>query len=207
METVSVMLDGIMLHLTEMVSEHVRSYIRSGYYEWHERQVLGPLLRPDDIVLELGTGLGFLALWCGKRCERVVTVESNPKLYETIRDTLCRNHDKPRFLPIAVSRSGGPIQVVETPDFWGCSTKYGGSQPSVRFCDLLVIVQPTVLVMDIEGGEEDLAGSRLTPEIRAVVIEYHGGAELSVQEWMTTEGFEQTNASENVLLFKRVPGG
>lgn len=197
------MVEGIEVALSPLVSEEVRTWLRKGHYEWHERQVLREVLRPEDVVLELGTGLGFLASWCAKRCRRVVTMEANLDLLLLIVDTFRRNEVDPLLLPLGVSRSGGRQIVQKEPDFWATSTRSGGDQPSLAFEVVLGMCEFTGLVMDIEGGERELVGTKLPESLEWAVIEYHRDTLAEVSAWMSVEGFQPSGGSENVRLFQR----
>lgn len=197
-------LDGVTLPMNDLVSEVIRDHIRAGTYEKHERVILDKLLRKDDIVLELGTGLGFLAVWCSQRCLHVVTIEANAKLVPLIHLTFSVNGAWPTLLPLGVSRDGGLQALDESPDFWASSTRPGGDRPSVSFDALLKLSRPTLLLMDIEGAEVELAGTELPKGLRAAVIETHGPeATRTVVTWMIREGFEPIVSSANVVGFVR----
>jgi len=57
-----------------------------------EARVLQSLaLRPDDLVLEIGSGSGYMAALLGAKAREVTTVESNPKLQAFAQHNLQRN--------------------------------------------------------------------------------------------------------------------
>ncbi len=210
---------GIRLPLTEAVSEEMRATLYSGSYEEREYEVLSRLLQPDDRVLELGSGLGFITVLCARRCgsERVTSVEANPRLLSTIRTTFLCNGVSPRLIPGAVSARGEPQTLFVSQNFWSSSTHDRGGQPitvaGVALESLLAEHQPSVLVIDIEGGETALTSAAISPSVRAIVIELHAGVTGSegaaqVRSWIERHGFSIARdwGDRSVVVFERVRG-
>jgi FkbM family methyltransferase len=89
-----VRIDGVEVMLDEAwASPSVQAALRSGSYEWAEREVLAATLSPDDTYLELGCGIGVLATLAADRVgdRNVVAMEANPVIAEVARDTASRN--------------------------------------------------------------------------------------------------------------------
>ena len=42
-------------------------------------------LQSDDIVLDVGAGFGFLAVYLSHRCKEVITVEKDPKIADVLK--------------------------------------------------------------------------------------------------------------------------
>lgn len=207
---------GIRLPLTDAVSEEMRATLYAGAYEEREYEVLSTLLGPSDRVLELGAGLGFITVLCARRCgsERVTSVEANPHLLSTLRTTFLCNGVSPRLVPGVVSAGGEPQTLFVNANFWSSSTHDRGGEPTrvpgVAFESLLAQYQPSVLVIDIEGGETALTSAVIAPCVRAIVIELHAkvtgaqGAE-QVRAWIARHGFQSTRdwGNSSVVVFER----
>lgn len=67
--------------------------IRTRQYEVPEAKRIGKILRPADVVLEIGAGIGFVTALILKNpaVERVISFEANPLLVPMIQRTLADN--------------------------------------------------------------------------------------------------------------------
>ena len=200
--------------MSAAVSEEMRTILYSGAYEEREYEVLSRLLEPSDRVLELGSGLGFITVVCAQRCSSVSSVEANPQLLDTLRETFRRNGVAPQLVSGMVSSSDEEQTLFVARDFWSSSTyDRGGAATRVgglAFGRLLTEHRPTVLVIDIEGAELGLTHETIAPGVRAVVIELHAkvtgseGARL-VRDWIAGQGFELTRdwGDRSVVVYER----
>ncbi len=195
-------LHGVTIPLDGQISEVVRGHMRRSGFELHEAQAVFRLLERDDVVLELGTGCGFLAVYCAQRCAKVVTVEAAERMRQTIAAVLEANPLGERAPVVslfgAVSRTGARRRLHPADDFWATRTspvdptRPGPDVAGLALSDLLETHAPSVLVIDIEGGETELAGEPLPTHVRAVVIETHEIASATacpIAAWLTAEGF------------------
>ncbi len=201
--------------LDERIGEQVRAALHGGGYEGAEYRALKSVLRKSDRVLELGAGLGVLATYCAKRLEdnsAVLTVEADPLMAPLIRATFAANDVSPTLLIAAASGSGAPMRLARAPEFW--STKaypLAGERPGadivlvdgVALPALLSRHSPSVLVIDIEGGETSLVETPL-PGVRAVLIEVHSEeADTAVHGWLSRQGFGRRDVARRVRLYER----
>ena len=86
----AVKIEGIQIPiLKENLSKILQLQIYMGFYEKEELKLVKYLLDENDIVMELGTGLGLLSSYCAKKIgsHRVFTYEANPALETYIRHT------------------------------------------------------------------------------------------------------------------------
>jgi FkbM family methyltransferase len=180
----------------------MREILYSGKYELAERRIVAKCLESSDTVLEIGTGLGLLAVLCAKRVgsERVVTVEANPALIPVIRETFELNGVRPELKNCVLGKGHGELVFYVMKDFWSSSTvKRSDSATPVMvaqqdFADLLATVRPTFLIIDIEGGEYDLLKDMELPFVRKIAIELHERVigrdkTTSVLESLARQGF------------------
>jgi len=207
---------GIHLRVPEWGAGFSRRLVYGGRYEAAERQLLAESLRPDDRVLEIGTGLGFIATLCCRVCgsDAVTTVEANERLVPCIEETFRRNAVAPRLLRGLVGRDGETREFHACDCFLGSSTSARGlegrtvSLPQIPLQRLLSEHLPTYLIMDMEGGEGDLAGMPIAACVRKVLIEFHGqvvgkAGTRAVEDWLVAEGFSPVGRMEAVGLYAR----
>ena len=207
---------GVRLHVSRELSPLIREVLYAGLYELPELEALERVLRPGDILMEMGTGLGLLATYAAKRLgnEAVFTYEANPLLASAILDTFRVNGVQPRLELCAVGPRDGVTTFWVEEDFWDSSTHRKTSrsqaiQVTVRGVEReLARIQPTVLIIDIEGGELELAPQLELSGVRAAIVELHPaiiGAEgvRTVENRFVQAGFRAEPIALHTLVFLR----
>ncbi len=99
---------GITLTLRQS-SRRVR-YALLTDYECNDARLCRRFISPSDRVLELGTAIGFLALYCRKiiGVEQITLVEANPNLLPLIAENFALNElEVPQLLNVAAG--GGRV--------------------------------------------------------------------------------------------------
>ena len=180
--------NGIVLPIDRSVlSPLMELTLAAGRYERRERALSARIIRPGDVVLELGAGLGFLSSYLRKftGARKIVCVEANPNLIPYISRVHALNGiDGVELLNgVVVPRADGTASIPFycRRDFWASSLDPSApfeavvSVGALRFSDILECHRPDVLVMDIEGGELELLTAPSAGSIRAAVIETHPG--------------------------------
>lgn len=163
------------------VSPALRRAIYLDPYETHEREVIKKKLAADDVVLELGAGIGFISTFCAKRIgsERVFAVEANPVMAETIRETYRLNGVSPQLICGLLGGGEGEETFYVEGDFISSSThqRSASAQPvkTQRYDARAFIerVKPTFLICDIEGGEQELLSYMPLTGVKKLCIELH----------------------------------
>ena len=173
-------LAGVRLNLAGL-HPVVRAAIVDGSYEAPEMHALAAALRPGDTVLELGTGLGLISTLCAQRIgsQRVHTFEANPALEPRIRETWVLNDVAPTLTIAMLGEQAGEHDFHVHDAFWASSAN--DAQGAVRTLrvpmqplnDVIHRIDPTVLVMDIEGGEAELLRFGDLHHIERIVAEFH----------------------------------
>lgn len=162
--------------------ESVRRSMYRGAYEGHELQALAKLIKPEDVVLELGAGLGVVSTFIAKRLnspEQLTTVEANPRLLPSIEAVAAQNGLKLKVLQGAVGARDGSAEFFFANNFHSSSTldRGLGAQATVvetlAFDRLLRDIKPSVVVFDIEGGEVEIFADPLPASVRVVCGEMH----------------------------------
>lgn len=176
-----VALSGVKVRLSRQIPLVISERLLYGGYEAQERRLVEASVTKEDTVLELGTGLGVLAVLCAQRvgAHRVHTYEANPALLTSIRDTFDLNGLSPQLSLGLVGPSSGEGKLFVAREFWRSTavpTALAGKPttvPMVSLEDLLNGIQPTVMIMDVEGGEYELLLHSTLLGVRKVIIELH----------------------------------
>ncbi|MEM8730304.1 MAG: FkbM family methyltransferase [Pseudomonadota bacterium] len=163
--------------------------LNAGQYEGDEIKGALHVVEESDVVLEIGAGIGVVGGVVAARCKprRILSFEANPELIPEIRALYDANGltdrigvenavlisapDRPQSLPFYLHKS-----------YLGSSLSHPGkklrkevSVPTRDFASVCAGLAPTVLIMDIEGGELELLRHADLSRFRAVVLEFHPG--------------------------------
>lgn len=208
----------------QLMSEKILSALTKGYYEADEAAQLPHLLQPGERVLELGSGLGLISALCAASplVTRVTTVEANPLLIEQIRALHSANNLQDKIevknavaMPTPSHKS---IQFYRRQDLWASSLDpepWGYEEeiavPTIDLNALIADFQPTLLVVDIEGGERHLFEDAELGGIQKIMLELHqevvGRQGMkSVFDALSRHGFhyDQWHSSRNVVTFSHL---
>lgn len=174
-------IEGIALRIPSLASAAIRRAIYDHTYEAAELALLKNALAPDDVVMEVGTGLGLLSAYCAKHIgnDRVYSFEANPELEGPIRTNYALNRVAPTLEMGLVGHQVGPGTFYVGDNFWSSSVfnKPQGARsitvPAISFNDRVTKIDPTFLLLDIEGGEYGLVQSAEFHNVRKLVIEIH----------------------------------
>lgn len=195
------------------ISPGIRKEIFFSDYEAKEIEIVARRLAPDDVVMEVGAGIGFLSAYCAKRIgsERVFAYEANPALMEVIAATHRRNGVAPAVRNVLLAEGDGEREFHVEPEFWASSAVQGSSRAQtirVPQADLnaeLARVRPTFLVVDIEGGEVEFFAHADLATVRKICVELHPGIQTDAAlSGMLGGLFAQGFALDFSLLRKNV---
>ncbi len=171
---------GIMLPVKHrLVSPGIAREIYLGDYEAKEIEIISKRLVADDVVFEVGAGLGFLSSYCAKHIgsEKVFAYEANPELIPLICETYARNNVTPIVHNAMLARGEGECEFYIEDDFWASSAhRTGGRAITVKQIDLnneLARVKPSFLIVDIEGGEAEFFADADLTTVRKICVETH----------------------------------
>lgn len=161
--------------------------ISRGRYEKEEIAGALALVNSDDSVLECGAGLGVLGTTVARlrRPRKMVSFEANPGLIPVIQAAYERNQVSdiisvkhgvvlsgpalPRMVEFNIA-SRFAFSSLGTPQRELAETV---SVPVHDFASVRIKLRPTVLLMDIEGGEHDFLGAADLAGINSIVVEFH----------------------------------
>lgn len=206
-----------------VLAGRLREALLGGWYELEESRHVPGLVRPGDRVLELGAGLGYVTTVLA-RCpevESVVSVEANPQLARLAARTVALNGVAGKVtvhnsvaLP-APTTAAVPFYVRH--EFWASSLDADAAyvrEITVPVLDIDALIaehRPTLLVIDIEGGEVELLERAELGGVRRVFAELHQGpigreGMRRVFSAMASRYFhyDQDHSEGSVVLFSRV---
>lgn len=148
----------------------------------YERPNLGFTLRPKERVLDCGAHIGAFSVWAAKhrRC-KVVAAEASKGNSEMLRMNVAANKADVKVMHGAIAIKDGSTSLwfnEKTPSRSSALKGKKGSTNEIvkNIClpSLLETFMPSILKIDIEGGEFDLLDNRFSLSgIRAVMLEYH----------------------------------
>ncbi|MEQ8964365.1 MAG: FkbM family methyltransferase [Azospirillaceae bacterium] len=163
-----------------LIPEEIIDLVYTGRYERAEAELCREVLRPEDRVLELGAGIGFMGSLCAKICGsgRVLTYEANTGVEPVIRRTHKLNRVSPELRMRAIAATSGESTFYFNDNIISSSLidrDFGGARPvaSDSFADVVEAFRPTVIVCDIEGAEVDVLPSADLRGVDRLVIELH----------------------------------
>ena len=192
--------------------------LNAGRYE--EQEILGALrvVRRDDVVLELGAGLGVVGGLIARnlRPRRVVSYEANPALIPHIEAlyrmnaltsrirvenrVLLAGPDRPDVMTLHLTNSwlGSSIRDEVARKRDAVQVPTGDFQAA---CD-----KADVLIMDIEGAELDILRHADLSRLRAVVLEFHPdsygmGGMREAKGLLRAAGFDKIDAVSTRLVW------
>jgi FkbM family methyltransferase len=150
------------------------------YYEGSELAALHAAIRPNDTILEVGAGVGYISTYLLKKLHaaRVVAVEADPRLIPVIHRNHAINGVAADVLNFVAARHDGTVIFNEQASFWASSVVHlpDSRQVTLPARDLSALIReirPDVLVVDIEGGERALFDGLSLPTIRNLIVEVH----------------------------------
>jgi FkbM family methyltransferase len=163
------------------MSPRVERALSRGGYEREELSLIGEVLLPEDVVLEVGAGLGLVSTFCAKRVgsSRVFAYEADPELEPCIRETYELNGVEPTLEMCAVGGQSGRVTLFRDKHFVSSSVvrrRVGAKPIEVPGKALTYIVEkvrPTVRIVDAEGAEREMFEGAQLEGVTRIVLELH----------------------------------
>lgn len=175
---------GVWVNSHLIPSERIRKTLFDNSYERDEIRQMQAELRPDDRLLELGGGMGVVACAASRMVPSgsVLSFEANPGMARIARDHVALNGaDGVEVRTGILDHVAGSQQFFVAPDFWESSLlpQPGWQAITVEAFPLDEVLRsfaPTVVMMDIEGGEYGLLATNAwsaCPTLRSLIVEFH----------------------------------
>jgi FkbM family methyltransferase len=211
-------IEGIRIRVGRHMSRRVERALSRGEYERQELRLIGEVLSPGDVVLEVGAGLGLVSAYCAQRVgsARVFACEADPDLEPCIRETYALNGVEPSLDMCAVGARAGRLTLYRDKHLVSSSVvrRRAGSRPvevpGKALNYLVERVRPTLLIVDAEGAERELFEGAQLPSVTKIVLELHDriiGAEgtARVRATLTKLGFKEDRrlSSPEHLVLRR----
>ena len=209
-------IDGIKIKLDEHLSPLQVRKLARGRHTRHERELILGELRPDDIVMELGGGIGMLSASIALKIggEHVHSYEANPTLEPLIRENYRLNNVEPHLKMCMLGREVGQRTFHVSRHFSRSNAYQGGEEsrpytvPVEPLNDELARVKPTVLIFDIQGGEGELLEFADLSSVRLLLVEMHPdilgvGRVNRMRRDLREGGFQEIRQVGQSFLYRR----
>ncbi len=203
-----------------IITPAIKQAIESGCFEAEEAAQLPHIIKPDDIVLDIGAGIGFISTLIARRAERVISVEANPDLLPFMTELHALNQvdNATRMNVVLGEAEAGTARFYQRTDFWMGSLAEGPNPykstvdvPHLGLNALLKKERVSLIVCDIEGAESFLFTHAELCCVDRVYLELHDHITglkgvASVFEAMAARGFayDPRFSSGAIVLFRRV---
>lgn len=213
-----VTVEGIRMRIDPRMSPYQVRKLLCGRHTRHERRLLVDRLESEDIVMELGGGIGMLATACALKIggERVHSYEANPTLESLIRDNYALNEVNPHLKMCMLDRTSGTCPFHVSEHFARSSAYKLADQDETTVYDVPVEplndeihrIQPTVLVMDVQGSEGKLLSFADLTNVRKLLVEVHAnvlgiGRVNALRRQLRHQGFLEVDRAGQSFLYIR----
>lgn len=202
----------------ELLTDDIERALRQGWYEAEEAEMLASIIQPDEVIMEIGGGIGLVSTICAQSpmVKSIHTFEANPQLIPVMKETHKLNNVNVEVYNEIVSRKDGMSKFYLHDSFWASSLiKWEGAKEvdvkMTRFQDRLEEIKPSLLIVDIEGGELELFDFIDLSGVKKIFIELHQntiGREgmLHVFEVLARQNFhyDQWHSKGAVILFSLI---
>lgn len=163
------------------MSNQVIEAILRGTYEWPEYKSINHNLDESDVVLEMGTGIGYVSLQCAKVVGggNVHTFEPSPETAALALKNFDLNNANIKLTQKVLLFENNVTKFYINRQFESSSlVKREGGEGEIEVeCEevneVINRVNPTFLVMDIEGGEAELIPKMNLNGVKKISIEVH----------------------------------
>jgi FkbM family methyltransferase len=201
-------IEGVFIPVSIKYGYSVLRFIDNGEYERSEISIIKNTLDKEDLVLELGTGIGFVSAYCAKQIgsDRIFTFEGNPSLKPLIQKLYSKNKVMPHSTIALLGNENGSKTFYKNENSFLASSAISNpdeNQESFqveqkKLNEIITQLQPTYLVMDIEGGEFDIFKLIDFQSITKIQFELHPAILKTekinfIFEKLQKEGFVKSN--------------
>lgn len=207
---------------SDVITPAIELAIIAGRFEAEEAINIPDIIEPDDVVLEIGAGIGFISTLLDRECsvKRVVAVEANPALmpYMAWLHELNGVTKVDRVNAVLSTDGSRSRRFYRRRDFWMGSLSEGPN-PYTEVIDVPVrdmnqILRDnavTAIVCDVEGAESSLFVGADLSNVTRIYLELHdhitglSGISQTFAE-LGSKGFayDPRVSSRSIVLFRKV---
>ena len=212
-----VSVNGIRMKIDPRMTPFQVKKLIDGRHTREERRLLIHRLEANDIVMELGGGIGMLATACALKIggERVYSYEANPTLESLIEENYALNDVKPEINMCMLEQEAGSRTFHVSEHFSRSSAFKPADDKTVPYevpvkplNDEIARIQPTVLIMDVQGSEGELLSFANLSTVSKLLVEVHPDMlglsnANALRRNLRTQGFEEVDRSGQSFLYIR----
>ncbi|MCP5036870.1 MAG: FkbM family methyltransferase [Rhodobacteraceae bacterium] len=172
---------------TRIIDRKRRRALRLGNYERREVEAVKAMVRPEDVVIELGAGIGYMSTFMARNrnVSKVYAFEANPALIPHIKHMHEANDvDNVEVHNALLGQRKGKANFYIRENFLASSMEEepeGKNSPVISVEEIEVRgikatfkeIKPSFLVCDIEGAEAKILPYADLSSLRGAVIELH----------------------------------
>jgi FkbM family methyltransferase len=174
------LVNDIYLPLKSKIGFNTLRWIVNGQYEQGEIEIIKQRIERQDRIMEIGTGLGFVSVYCAKivGSENVYTFEANPLNIEMALRVFKKNKVSPHIQNALLADISGTIDFpINRKSRLASSSLMASGEvvkvPQLVLNDIIRDLQPNFLIMDIEGSEYDVFRMIDFQSIYKIQVELH----------------------------------
>ncbi len=211
--------DNVRVRLDERLSVKQQRKLAEGRHTIHERTLILPNLRDNDVVMELGGGIGMLSASIARQIGsgRVHSYEANPELEPLIRDNYALNGVDPEINLCMLHREAGTATFHVSKNF-SHSNAYVANDlthevqvPVKPLNHEIARIKPTVMIFDIQGAEGELLEFADLSTVRLLLVEMHPAflgirGTLALRRQLRQVGFEEFARQGQSFLYRKAAG-
>ena len=204
-----------------VMSEKMQALIRAGNLSYQEARGVGSIIAKGERFLELGGGIGYTSSIVAKqnKAESITVVEANPQLIPLMRKTHAMNGVEATIVNAIVlpRKETDTVTFHVTEDFNASSLMQHKTKvtravevPVMLFDDLRRACSPTMLMIDVEGGELAVLDGANLQGIKKIYVELHKWkiGERGIKkifDILSAKGFayDPKHSRGTVVLFRR----
>jgi len=214
----TVEIEGVKLILHDPMVSKRMFYVMNKGYERGDALLAGRVLDSSDAVLEVGSSVGFMALYCISKIgvANYVMVEANSDVCAVAERNFTLNGLAiPQVINAPVCAEAGPVVFNKNRDFWSSSIadRKNTKQSIVMEGETLGTITakidfvPNCLIMDIEGAEIGIPIDQFAM-FEKLIIEVHPGISgpqcvANFISTLTESGFEIIDKQDSTYAFAR----
>jgi FkbM family methyltransferase len=204
-----------------IITPAIRAAVLSGRFERDEAEAIPGIVRPGDVALEIGAGIGFMSTLLAREpaVRRVIAVEANPLLMDYMAALHGQNGvEVERLNAVLTNAPGGSTTFYLRQDFWMGSLMAGPNPftatvnvPTRGLDKLLRTEGVSLIVCDVEGAEAFLFADADLTGVDRVFVELHdhvtglkGVADLFGAMGARGFAYDPRHSSRSVVLFQKI---